>query len=195
MCQNEPNLTADSILLNQLQLGDKKAFDILFDRYWEKTFSEAYKRVKEHDASKDIVQEIFIHLWINRETIHIQNLPAYLHIAVRNRAIKYFTRQKLNHPFFNLLETLPEKNSRADTGLLWKEFFCSYENLLSALPPKRQLIFRLRYQEDLPTKVISMQLGVTRKTVQNQLGKAIETLRLSLLRLLTTSVILLFFLA
>ncbi len=122
MCQNEPNLTADSILLNQLQLGDKKAFDILFDRYWEKTFSEAYKRVKEHDASKDIVQEIFIHLWINRETIHIQNLPAYLHIAVRNRAIKYFTRQKLNHPFFNLLETLPEK-----------EFPCRYRFALERI--------------------------------------------------------------
>ena len=95
------------------------------------------------------------------------------------------------HPFFDILDNIPEKNSQADADLLWKEFFKSFEAFMESLPPKRQIIFRLRFQEDLPTKDISMQLGITRKTVQNQLGKAIETLKVSLLRILTISVILL----
>ncbi len=187
MTQSEPILTADSILLSQLHLGDKKAFDMLFDKYWQRTFSEAYKRIKEYDASKDIVQEIFIHLWVNSNTLQIQNLPAYLNVAVRNRVIKFCSKQKTTHPFFNLLDTLPEKNSGADAALLWKDFLDSYEAILKTLPPKRQMIFRLRYQEDLPTKLISAHLGIKRKTVQNHLGKAIETLKVSLLRLLTLS--------
>lgn len=187
MTQNEPILTADSILLDQLHLGDKKAFDILFDRYWQKTFSETYKRIKEYDAAKDIVQEIFIHLWVNKDVIRIQNLPAYLNVAVRNRVVKFCSKQKITHPFFNLLDTLPEKNSRADGALLWKDFLNSYEAILKTLPRKRQMIFRLRYQEDLPTKFISAHLGIKRKTVQNHLGKAIETLKVSLLRLLSLS--------
>lgn len=183
------NLTSDTLLLKQVEEGSKKAFNILFEKYWESAFSEAYKRLKKYDDAKDIVQEIFTHIWINRETLHIENLPAYLNVAIRNRVVRFVAKQKFVHPFFNLLENLPEKNSQTDADLLWKEFFKSYETLIKSLPPKRQVIFRLRYQEDLPTKVISMQLGITRKTVQNQLGKAIETLKISLLRFLTISVI------
>ena len=191
MNQIEPNLTNDTLLLQQVEEGSKKAFNVLFEKYWESAFSDAYKRLKKYDAAKDIVQEIFAHIWINRETLHIENLPAYLNVAIRNKVIKYVTKQKLVHPFFSILENIPEKNSQTDADLLWKEFFKSYEALMKSLPPKRQVIFRLRYQEDLPTKVISMQLGISRKTVQNQLGKAIETLKVSLLRNLSISVILL----
>ena len=182
-----PNLTSDTLLLKQVEEGSKKAFDILFEKYWESAFSEAYKRLKKYDSSKDIVQEIFTHIWINRETLHIENLPAYLNVAIRNRVIKFVAKQKLVHPFFSILDNIPERNSQTDADLLWKEFFGSFEAFMKSLPPKRQTIFRLRFQDDLPTKVISMQLGITRKTVQNQLGKAIETLRVSLLRILTIS--------
>ncbi len=189
MTQSELHLYDDSMLLNQLQQGDKKAFDILFDKHWQKTFSETYKRIKEYDAAKDIVQEIFIHLWINRNSLQVRNLPAYLNVAVRNRVIKYCIKQRRTHPFFNFLETIPEKNCGADASILWKEFFCTYEAVLKTLPSKRQLIFRLRYEESLSTKSISAHLGIGRKTVQNQLGKALETLKVSLLRLLTVSII------
>lgn len=191
MSQIEPNQSSDTLLLQKVEQGSKQAFNVLFEKYWEKTYSDAYKRIKEYDAAKDIVQEIFTHIWINRETLHIENLPAYLHVAIRNKVIKFITKQKLIHPFFNILDNIPENNSQADAQLLWKEFFKSYEALLETLPPKRQIIFRLRYQEDLSTKDISMQLGVTRKTVQNQLGKAIETLKVSLLRVLSIALILL----
>ena len=187
----EPNLTDDKILLQQVEEGSKKAFDILFEKYWESAFSNAYKRLKKYDNAKDIVQEIFTHVWVNRETLHIENLPAYLNVAIRNKVIKFVAKQKTVHPFFSILDDIPEKNSQTDADLLWKEFFKSYEALMQSLPPKRQVIFRLRYEEDLPTKAISMQLGITRKTVQNQLGKAIETLKISLLRFLTIFLILL----
>jgi RNA polymerase sigma-70 factor (ECF subfamily) len=190
MNQFELNLTDDAILLQQVEEGNAKAFNALFDKYWESAFSDAYKRLKTYDNAKDIVQEIFTHIWINRETLHIENLPAYLNVAIRNKVIKFVARQKLVHPFFSILDNLPEKNSQSDANLLWKEFFKSYETLMESLPPKRQVIFRLRYEKDLPTKAISMQLGITTKTVQNQLGKAIETLKVSLLRLLTISVLL-----
>jgi len=187
MNQIDPNLTGDTILLQQVGEGSKKSFNILFEKYWESAFSDTYKRLKNYDIAKDIVQEIFTHIWINRETLHIENLPAYLNIAIRNKVIKFVAKQKLVHPFFTMLDNIPEKNDPPDANLLWKEFFNSYEALMESLPPKRQVIFRLRHEEDLPTKVISMQLGITRKTVQNQLGKAIETLKVSLLRILTIS--------
>lgn len=183
MSQTENNQSNDTLLLQQMEEGCKGAFNVLFEKYWGKAFSDAYKRIKDSDGAKDIVQEIFIHIWVNRETLHIENLPAYLNIAIRNKVIKLVTKQKLTHPFFDILDNIPEKNSQADSQILWKDFFKSYESLLKSLPPKRQMIFRLRYQEDLPTKEISLRMGITRKTVQNQLGRAIESLKSSLLHI------------
>jgi RNA polymerase sigma-70 factor (family 1) len=185
---NQPD---DVLLLQQVEQGSKDAFNSLYEKYWKRAYSDAYKRLKDIDLSKDIVQDIFAHIWLNRETLQIRNLPAYLTTAIRNKVIKSVARQNLHHPFFNILEGLAEKNSQADVDLLWKEFFRSYEALLGSLPSKRQAIFRLHFHEDLPTKDIAIKLGLSRKTVQNQLGKAIEKLRISLLQLLSSLLILL----
>jgi RNA polymerase sigma-70 factor (family 1) len=189
MSQIEPNQSSDTLLLQQVEQGNTRAFDVLFEKYWQQAYSDAYKRLKNHDNAKDIVQEIFTYIWINREAIHIENLPAYLNVAIRNKVIKLIAKQKITHPFFDFLENISKESSRADSDLLWKEFSKSYESLLQTLPPKRQKIFRLRYHEDLRTKDIAEQLGITRKTVQNQLGKAVETLKISLLRILSMVVV------
>ena len=180
MSVQKPELSDDALLLQQMEQGSKLAFNALFEKYWDKAFSEAYKRLKDADHAKDVVQEIFTHIWIKRETLHIDNLPAYLHTAIRNQTIKLLTRQQKNHPFFTILETIPEKNLQADANLLRKEFFKSYEALVETLPPRRQLIFKLHMHDELYTKDIAAQLGLSRKTVQNQLAKAVEQLRISL---------------
>jgi len=183
--------TDDNLLLQQIEQGCKHSFNLLYEKHWRKAYTEAYKRLKDSDQAKDIVQEIFTHIWLKRENLHINNLPAYLNIAIRNKVFKLVEKQKLIHPFFNILEDMPATYLQTDDNLLWKEFLISYEALLNTLPPKRQIIFRLHFQNDLPTKDIAAQLGITRKTVQNQLGKAIEKLKISLLPLLPFLVILL----
>ena len=189
MIQDELKENNDSVLLQQIEQGSTSAFDSLFEKYWPQAYSSAYKRLKNHDDAKDIVQEIFTHIWISRKTTHIENMPAYLHVAIRNKVIKLINKQKQAHPFFDLLDSVSENNLYADSPLLWKEFMKSYESLLKTLPPKRQAIFRLRYEENISTKAIAAQMRINRKTVQNQLGKAVETLKVSLLRILTLVIV------
>lgn len=194
MLHGEINPTNDDLLLSQLQNGSQKSFDVLFDKYWEDALNTAYKRLKDLEAAKDIVQDVFTQIWINHET-RIDNFPAYLNIAIRNRVLKFFAKQKPVHPFFDALENVSEKNFQADSPLLWKEFFQSFEYLVNTLPPKRRDIFRLKVQEGLSTKMIASEMGIARKTVQNQLGKAIETLKVSLIRLFTIGILLGYFIS
>jgi RNA polymerase sigma factor (sigma-70 family) len=177
------NLTVhdDELLLLQLRQYSKLAFNQLFEKYWESAYSDAYRRLKDADQAKDIVQDIFAHIWLHRATDRIQNLPAYLHTAIRNRVIKITSRQKATHPFFNPTENICGTAGNADQSLLWKEFHIAYEACLNNLPPQRQIIFRLRFHDDLPTKAIASLLGLSRKTVQNQLGLAVEKLRVSVI--------------
>jgi RNA polymerase sigma factor (sigma-70 family) len=173
-------LENDGLLLLRLQQGNRSAFNVLFNKYWEQTYSNAYKRLGDPEQSKDIVQEIFASIWINRQN-PINNLPAYLSTSVRNQVFKLAAKNKNLTPFFDFLDNIPAQNENADSNILWKEFYRSYESLLSKLPPKRQQIFRLRFHDDVPTKTIASQMQISRKTVQNQLGKAIEQLRITLL--------------
>lgn len=182
----------DEVLWNKVTQGCEQSFRTLYDKYWQSTYSAAYKRLRDAELAKDIVQEIFTHLWCKRASLQIDNLPGYIHVAVRNRVLKQVSKEKQYHPYFDLLENLSTVHLQADSRLLAKEFFKAYEALIKTLPAKKQLIFRLRYQEDMSTREIALELGVSRKTVQNQLGKAVEQLRVSLILLLVLFVNLLY---
>lgn len=181
---NPPDSFEDALLQRQIEQGCKKSFNALYEKYWEQTYAEAYKRLKDTHQAKDIVQEIFTHLWLKKDTLRIDNLPAYLNTAVRNKVFKLAAKQKLSHSFFDILETITEKHYQPDANLMTKEFFRSYEAMVKTLPSKKQIIFRLRYHEDMSTKDIALHLGLSRKTVQNQLSRAIEYLKVSLFCLL-----------
>jgi len=180
----------DKTLLQQIEGGCKSAFGLLYDKYWEKAYSQAYKRIKDADQAKDIVQEIFTHIWVKREATHIDNIAAYLHVAIRNSVIKIVAKQKLTEPFFSALENIAFTDEGADTSLVWKELLLAYEALLDTLPPQRQTIFRLRYKDELTTRDIAAQMGVSRKTVQNQLRLATEQIKLSIIHLFSLLAIL-----
>ena len=181
--------TDDDLLLQQIHDGNELAFDLLYEKYWAATYASAYKRLKDTDQAKDIVQEIFIHIWTKKETLAIKNVPAYLNIAVRNKVFKTLAKQSYNHPFFEVLDNLPATYLQADSNLMWKDFFKSYEALLNTLPQQRRTIFQLRFQDDKSTSDIAEQLGISRKTVQNQLSLAFDQLKLSVIHLLTILII------
>lgn len=172
----------DDRLLLELKKGNKEAFSRLYDKYWQQAYSKAYIRLGNSDQAKDVVQDVFLNIWARREHT-IGNFPAYLHIAVRNQVFKIIAKEKKKYPFLDMLEVIQEQGSQPDRNLLWKEFYKSYQLQIEKLPPKRQKIFRLHFHKDLPTKKISAELGISRKTVQNQLGKAVAQLRTSLMQL------------
>jgi hypothetical protein len=92
-------LLDDRLLLSRVQLGDKEAYNHLFKKYWSQAYAGAYKRLKDMDQAQDVVQEVFVHVWLKRET-PIHNFPAYLNIAVRNQVLKWPYNKSKIHPFW-----------------------------------------------------------------------------------------------
>ncbi|HCN85194.1 MAG TPA: RNA polymerase subunit sigma-70, partial [Sphingobacteriaceae bacterium] len=84
----------------------------MYDRYWEKLFLFLAKVIKDEDEAKDLVQEIFVSLWIRREKLHtIHSLSAYLHTAAKYKGLTYI---QANINKNNYLESLTEFLSQAD---------------------------------------------------------------------------------
>lgn len=170
----------DSELVHLLLQDDKDAFDELYRRYLPILFNAAFKRLKSKDLSKDITQEVFIDLWIRRGKVQIENLQAYLLTAVRFQVLKLISREKHNSSFIEPFENMAVSSLNADGEILDKELFDLFESWLNTLPVKRKAIFVLHYIEKLSTKDIAERLDISQKTVQNQLGNAVQGLRSSL---------------
>jgi RNA polymerase sigma-70 factor (ECF subfamily) len=172
-------LYSDKELLLKLRKGDKLAFDDLYKRHWEKVYAQAFKKLKDSTIAKDITQDVFIHIWANKDTNHIENLEAYLFSAVRNNVFRLLKKQSRFIPISDLFleATL---FPAADAEILKKELLKSYEALIQSMPPAQQIIYKMRFEKDLSTQEIAGQLNISRKTVQNQLTRAVSLLRASL---------------
>jgi RNA polymerase sigma-70 factor (family 1) len=172
--------------------GDHGAFDELYGRTWEDLYIKTYSKLKIEDLAKDVVQEVFVDLWNKRTERKIDNVMAYLMQAVKFKVIDEFRKSKYKFvEIDNFIEQIRD-SSDADDQLISKEFFSLLRQWTETLPRKRREIFRLRYEEDLSNKEIAEQLGVSVKTVQNQLLNSSFELKLLLRNALFTYFLLFF---
>lgn len=167
----------DKLLLQQMQSDNASAFEALYNKYWSLVFSAACKRLKDVGLAQDIAQDIFLQLWRRRHELSIDNLPSYLLTSVRNNVLKWMAKAQRITPIPDPVEQANASSEGADAGLLFKEFLVKYDNLVKTLTPSQQEIFRMRYHQELSTAEIADQLRISRKTVQNQLGKSVSSLR------------------
>jgi RNA polymerase sigma-70 factor (ECF subfamily) len=117
----------DSELVHLLLQDDKNAFDELYRRYLPILFNSAFKRLKSIDLSKDIIQEVFIDLWLRRGRVQIENIQAYLLTAVRFQVLKLISQEKHNTSFIEPFENMAVSSLNADGEIIDKELFHLFE--------------------------------------------------------------------
>ena len=181
---------SDAELVSSLKQDSKAAFDEIYKRYWQKSFNEAYKRLREPQVCEELVQDVFTYLWLKRVGKQIDNLEAYIKISVRYQIFMQYKKGKRLPVFEEPLEHMAVADTQADSEINLKELKAKIEQWLEMQPEKRREIFKMRFQEELSTKEISEILGITQKTVQNQLITATNQLRSTLDKTLTISIIL-----
>jgi len=190
----EKDYIDDHELLARLQQDEENAFNEIYDRYWSLVYTDAFRRVKSHAKAQDLTQDLFIKLWTRRKELDISNLRAYLRVGIRNRVFNLFEKERRYVPFEKLLQ-LPVEENQADITAIRNEFMAAYQALVDALPEKRQKIFRYRFDDGLSTEEIAEKLNISRKTVQNQLGRATSSVRSELTQLIVIAAILQSFLS
>lgn len=177
------NSIGDQELLLKLSEGSKYAFDILYNRYWKLVFNTAFKRLNDMERAQDIAQDVFVQLWISGTTSSIKNLPAYLNVAARNAVFKHLEKEGRYVVLPDTAAELEGTLGDADAKILHAEFLEAFHQLIEKLPSQQRMIFKMRFEEDLSSQQIADKLQISPKTVRNQLGKALNTLRTSLMLL------------
>jgi len=167
----------DTVLVQQLSQEDRKAFEIIYSKYWRPLLDVAWKGLQDRQAAEDLVQGVFLNLWQKREQLQVNNLEAYLKTAVRYKVLNHIVRTKRTHEFFeSFYEIFQEKNT-PETTFLAKNLLELVHSYAAILPVKRREIFMLHIQSRLSTKEIAETLGLSQKTIQNQLRISLQGLR------------------
>src|SRR5690348_10729897 len=116
----------EEMLLTRFREGCAESFNALYEKYWNVVYASAFQRLKNHDHAQDVTQDIFTHLWLKKEELQIENLPAYLHVCVRNRVLNLFEKERRYIPFEQLLhDNLHFQGDHADAAALRNEFLAA----------------------------------------------------------------------
>ncbi|SDL79827.1 RNA polymerase sigma-70 factor, ECF subfamily [Pedobacter antarcticus] len=174
----------DDELLRCISESDSEAFNEIYQRYWKKLYNETYKRLRNAQLVEEIVQDVFIDMWTKRTYYQVKSIYAYLLISMRYKTFKEYRKSK-GVSFFEIpLDDIYASGDQADSRLNVNELQTCIEYWLSMQPEKRAVIFRMRYLDYLSTREISTILGISQKTVQNQLITAFTSLREFITKLL-----------
>ena len=179
----------DRELWNRVRLNDKQAFEELYNRHWKSLFISAHALISDHEAARDIIQEVFTELWVKRRSTFIDSFSAYLKSTVRNKVFKQLRHGKVAQKHLDTLDKIAYADATEEMVNL-NIARAQYEEALRQLPEKCREVFVLKREENLSTKAVAKKLGISVKTVENQMTKAVKHLRKSLKNL---SVMLLIF--
>jgi RNA polymerase sigma-70 factor, ECF subfamily len=154
-------------------------FEALFKTHYSSLCSYANQFLKDLAASEEVVQEVMLRIWLNRESLIITtSIRSYLFRAVRNGCMNVLKHIDIREEYkaSRELDTQDSQRSKEDEMIV-TELEQKIREAIDGLPIERRKIFIMSRYDGLTYKQISESLGISIKTVENQMGKALKTLR------------------
>ena len=157
-------------------------FETLFRSHYKPLCVFVYNLIKDQEAAEDIVQEVFVKVWNNREKIDTsRSVKSYLFKAAYNQTLNYIDKNKFMADLSDYAEAeMQNYATSADQDLQLKEIEKQAERAINQLPVKCKAVFLMCRKENMTYREVADAMNISVKTVENQMGKALKSLRLKL---------------
>ncbi|MEO3402472.1 RNA polymerase sigma-70 factor [Mucilaginibacter sp. CAU 1740] len=187
---------SDSTAITLIKQGSQKAFERLFKDHFKSLHAYAYTFLKDDEQAEEVVQNVFCRVWEKRDQLKTDgSIKAYLYRAVHNESLNYLKHQKVRASFGVYYADEMEQNTGGDEPaskkLMAAELQRHIEKAMSELPEQCRIIFQLSRFEQLKYQQIADQMGLSIKTIENQMGKALRVMRQKLAEFLPIILLLL----
>ena len=165
------------------RLGEFVLVQKLFEDYFRSLVTYSYRYVNDWSVGEDIVQDVFMALWINRDKIDFEEpIKPYLYRATYNRSINYLNsvsvQRRVDHA--DMLDELIDReilSYNQHDNLLLKEIEEEITSFVGTLPEQRKRVFLLSREENLKNKEIALRLNISEKAVEKHITKALSDIR------------------
>lgn len=174
------------------ELSSKTAFEELFRSMYSRLCAYAYQYLKSSEEAEELVQDVFFMLWEKRHSIQIDSsVSAYLFSTVRNRSLNVLSHLKVvaRHE----QEAVQHADLETQGGYEQEELGQLIALAVDKLPIERRKVFYMSKYEGKKYLEIAEELGISVKTVENQMGKALKFLRQELAELVSLILLILFY--
>ncbi|WEK35348.1 MAG: RNA polymerase sigma-70 factor [Candidatus Pseudobacter hemicellulosilyticus] len=168
-------------LLYQLIKGDPDSFTAIYRAYAEDLITWTYNILRDRDTCRDIVHDIFLSLWLKRDTLVITtSLEAYLYTAARYQVFQVIRKGKARESVFLKIEQRIWGEPVAESLVYQKELQERLVAAVNELPDKARDVYRMSREQHLSHKEIAEHLSISVKTVENHLTAALKKIRASM---------------
>ena len=169
----------DSELWLAIRADDEQAFAVLFDRYWLRLYKTALRYLKDREASEEAVHDVFLNIWSRRHELEIESFPNFLLTAIRYQVYNRMRAAKspivLTISDAGISELLDHNNG--ENRIKDQELQHELRRYLEQLPKRCQEIFYMSRINHLSNQEIAGRLGISKRTVENQITMALKHLR------------------
>jgi RNA polymerase sigma-70 factor (family 1) len=174
--------STDPEIVNAIRRGDQAAFENTFRKYYNRLCNYANGLLKETDEAEEVVQTVFLTIWEKRSDLEITlSLKSYLYRAVHNHCLNRFKHATVREVHRDYTQHyVPQSYESVTEEIHANELEERIELAVASLPEQCQIAFRMSRFEDLKYQEIADRLGISVKTVENQIGKALKILRTAL---------------
>ncbi len=173
------NFNIDEIIL-QISKSDESAFRLLFNYYFPRLLNYTFVILKNHESAEDIVLEVLHSVWERRsKLLNVDNFSHYLYVCTKNKTIDFHKKNSklasvsFDEPHYK--EYITHRNP--EHQLLYTELSEIIDSAIFSLPEKTRLVYRLIKEDGLKYQEAAEILGVSAKTVNNQLLTAMKIVR------------------
>ncbi len=169
-------------LINGLKSRNKIIFDFVFHYYYSGLCAYAERFVYDDSLAEDIVQDLFVTLWLKSKTIQINtSLKNYLFTSVKNRSLDFIKKEKVRGNKTNYESANPKASENlAQYWFAESELKELIESALSKLPPRCREIIEMSRFEGMKNQEIAEKLNLSKRTVELQVSNALKQLRTDL---------------
>jgi len=179
-----------SILQSQVAVGDTRAFRQIFDALFSNLTKFSFSFVHSKEAATEIVDELFVQLWVKRADImKINDLRVYLYTATKNASLNYISKKAKQielEPYENLQVQMTDLVS-PEQIMISKEMLQKIKEAIDSLPPRCKLIFKFVREDGLSYSEVAEILGLSIKTIDSQMVIAVARIRAKLMNVIETS--------
>ncbi|MGD9556163.1 MAG: RNA polymerase sigma-70 factor [Mangrovibacterium sp.] len=179
MAKREHN--PDYNLIDDLCNGDLEAFDIIFKKYGDRLFGFALTYLKSREETEELVQDVFLKLWVNRKNLKKQSsLKSYLFTIAYHNMCRLFREKQIHGKFREEIIAIGNRTVNLEEQLEYKSTLEQIDCLIGKLPEKQRVIFLKSRKEGKSSKEIADEMNLESSTVDNQISLAIKFLKKNL---------------
>jgi RNA polymerase sigma-70 factor (family 1) len=174
-------LTDDILLAWQQQIarGDERGFDQLFRHFYLHLVSFAVDLVKVRPVAEEIVSDVFVKVWQKKaDILLIEKLKIFLFVAVRNQCYNYLRKHSLWNVTVSPDNVAILSNAyNPEEDMAFRELQHRLNQAVEQLPDQCKQVFKLVKEDGLKYKEVAVILGISPRTVETQLFRAVKKLR------------------